>query len=47
VAVAAGAVGVGSVIEVVLRNGRVLRLSDGVTPARAVILADALEGLAR
>lgn len=36
--------GVGSVIEVVLRNGRVLRLPAGVTAARAVILADALEG---
>jgi transposase len=43
----ANAVGVGSVIEVVLRNGRVLRLPEGVTPARAVILADALEGLVR
>jgi transposase len=31
-------------IEVVLRNGRVLRLPEGVAPARAVILADALEG---
>jgi transposase len=30
-------------IEVVLRNGRVLRLSEGVTPTRAVALADALE----
>ena len=46
-AVTAGAVGVGSVIEVVLRNGRVLRLPEGVTAARAVTLADALEGLAR
>jgi transposase len=45
--VTADAVGVGSVIEVVLRNGRVLRLPEGVAPARAVILADALEGLAR
>src|SRR6266699_518562 len=44
-AVTLDAVGVGSVIEVVLRNGRVLRLPEGVTPARAVILADALEGL--
>jgi transposase len=43
----AEAVGVGSMIEVVLRNGRVLRLPEGVTPARAVILADALEGLGR
>jgi transposase len=32
------------VIEVVLRNGRVLRLPEGVASARAVILADALEG---
>jgi hypothetical protein len=31
----------------VLRNGRVLRLPAGVAPARAVILADALEGLGR
>jgi hypothetical protein len=31
----------------VLRNGRVLRLAEGVTPARAADLADALEGLAR
>ena len=35
------------VIEVVLRNGRVLRLPEGVAPARAVILADALEGTGR
>jgi transposase len=46
-AVTAAAAGVGSVIEIVLRNGRVLRLPEGVTPARAVILADALEGLGR
>jgi len=26
-----------------LRNGRLLRLPEGVTPARAVVLADALE----
>jgi transposase len=32
------------VIEVVLRNGRVLRLPEGVAPTRAVVLADALEG---
>jgi transposase len=32
------------VIEVVLRNGRVLRLPEGVAPTRAVGLADALEG---
>ena len=36
-----------SVIEVVLRNGRVLRLPEGVAPARAVTLADALEGFGR
>jgi transposase len=36
--------GVGPVIEVVLRNGRVLRLPEGVAPARAVALADALDG---
>jgi transposase len=45
--VPAGAAGLGPAIEVVLRNGRVLRLPDGVAPARAVALADALEGLAR
>lgn len=40
-----GDAGAGSVmIEVVLRNGRVLRVPEGVAPARAVILADALEG---
>jgi transposase len=38
------AMGVGPVIEVVLRNGRVLRLPEGVAPTRAVVLADALEG---
>ena len=32
-----------AVIEVVLRNGRVLRLPEGVTPANAARLADALE----
>jgi transposase len=31
------------VIEVVLRNGRVLRLSEGAAPARVAPLADALE----
>jgi transposase len=36
-----------AVIEVVLRNGRVLRLSEDVTPAHAGRLADVLEGLAR
>jgi|SRR5271157_155263 len=34
-------------IELVLRNGRVLRLAESVPPARAAVLADALEGLAR
>jgi transposase len=38
------AVGVGPLIEVVLRNGRLLRLPEGIAPARAVALADALEG---
>src|ERR1700674_582695 len=38
-----GGMAAGSVIEVVLRNGRVLRLPEGVAPARALILADALE----
>jgi transposase len=45
--VPAGAAGLAPAIEVVLRNGRVLRLPDGVAPARAVALADALAGLAR
>ena len=44
--VAAGA-GTEAAIEVVLRNGRVLRLPASVAPARAAALADALEGLAR
>ena len=35
------------VIEVVLRNGRVLRLPEGVAAARAAGLADALEGFER
>lgn len=39
--------GIGSAIEVILRNGRVLRLSDGVAPGRAALLADALEGCVR
>ena len=34
-------------IEVVLRNGRVLRVPDGVAPGRASALADALEGVGR
>jgi transposase len=41
-----GDAGVGSVIEVMLRNGRVLRVSEGVAPRRVVLLADALEGCA-
>lgn len=45
--VAAGS-GVGAaVIEVVLRNGRMLRLPEAVVAARVARLADALEGLAR
>jgi len=36
-----------AVIEVVLRNGRVLRLPDGVAPARVAALADMLEGSGR
>ena len=36
--------GVGSVIEVMLRNGRMLRLPEGVAPRRVALLADALEG---
>ena len=39
--------GAGPLTEVVLRNGRVLRLADGVPPTRAAVLADALEGPAR
>ena len=35
------------IIELVLHNGRDLRLPEGVTPARAVALAEALEGIAR
>ena len=38
---------VGSAIEVALRNGRVLRVPDGVAPGRASALADALEGFGR
>jgi transposase len=38
---------VGPAIEVVLRNGRLLRVPAGVEPARAVALADALEGIGR
>ena len=36
-----------SAVEVVLRNGRLLRLSDRVAPGRAALLADALEGCTR
>lgn len=36
-----------AVIELVLRNGRVLRLPEGVTLARAAALAEALEGVTR
>ena len=43
VAAEGGQVGLPQVIEVVLRNGRLLRLPEGVPPARAVVLADALE----
>jgi transposase len=39
--------GTGSVIEVALRNGRVLRLSESMTPGRVAQLADALEGCMR
>jgi transposase len=37
----------GSVVEVVLRNGRLLRLSDRMAPGRAAALADVLEGCVR
>jgi transposase len=37
----------GSTIEVVLRNGRVLRLLEGVPPQLVGQLADALEGCGR
>jgi transposase len=36
--------GTASSIEVVLRNGRVLRVSEGAALAQVVALADALEG---
>jgi transposase len=39
--------GVGVMVEVVLRNGRVLRLPDGVVLGRVAQLADVLEGGAR
>ena len=32
-------------LEVVLRNGRMLRVPEGVAPSRAGALADALEGI--
>ena len=34
----------GAVIEVQLRNGRILRVSDSASAARVAVLADALEG---
>jgi hypothetical protein len=34
----------GSIVKVVLRNGRVLRLWDRMAAGRAALLADALEG---
>jgi transposase len=37
----------GWIVEVVLRNGRLLRLSDRMAAVRAALLADALEGCAR
>src|SRR5450756_1136287 len=37
----------GSIVEAVLRNGRLLRLSDRMAAGRAAWLADALEGSAR
>ncbi len=46
-AVSVGCVGTGSAIEVALRNGRILRVPDGVAPGRASALADALEGIGR
>ena len=46
-AVSVGCVDTGSAIEVALRNGRILRVPDGVAPARAGALADALEGIGR
>jgi transposase-like protein len=46
-AVSVDCVGSGSAIEVALRNGRILRVPDGVVPARAGALADALEGIGR
>ena len=37
----------GAAIEVVLRNGRLLRVPDDVAPARVAALADVLEGSGR
>lgn len=37
----------GSIVEVVLRNGRLLRLSERMAAGRAALLADALEGCAQ
>jgi transposase len=37
----------GAVIEVVLRNGRSLRVAEDATPARVAALADVLEGRGR
>ena len=37
----------GSAIEVRLRNGRMLRVPEGIAPARVAQLAEALEGNAR
>src|ERR1700730_8893798 len=39
--------GGGTVVEGVLSNGRVRRLTEGVAPGRAALLADALEVCAR
>ena len=36
-----------AVVEVLLRNGRVLRVADDVAPARVAALADVLEGTLR
>jgi transposase len=46
-AVTMNGAGLGPMIEVVLRNGRLLRVPEGVAPARAVALADALEAYGR
>jgi transposase len=46
-AVTVNGAGLGPMIEVVLRNGRLLRVPEGVAPARAVALADALEAYGR